>query len=313
MIKNIAHAVNSCAAVSTVTAKPYLSLLSIVSRSVDRPGFTRRVVDSLSNISWPHIEFRPRSVRVGEFEILLCPHFGEIALDALFARTLHYEPSAYRWIQANAAQFDAVIEIGANIGVFTVFFDRLARQTAGRLKQIYAFEPSPSNFASLRENLLANHCSHVTTFNVAVGERGGLFPFYEPAGKRDQSSLNLAFVTRWSKDFQERLVPVMAASDLEELFRRHQRVLLKLDVETYEPQLISALGSILSQYRPAIIIEVLKSTAEALDVAPWPPDYRRYSLDDYLTEHPHLFAHPTYRDWLLVPSELAMRQPGERL
>jgi FkbM family methyltransferase len=302
MIKKVVHAVNSCASVSSVTAKPYLYLLSTISRWVDRPNFTRRVVSSLSGISWPMVEFRPRNVRVGDVEILLYPHFGEIGIESLFAKTWGYEPSSYRWIEAHASDFDAVIEIGANIGVFTVFFDYLARRAGVRLKQIYAFEPAPLNFASLRSNMLANQCSRIMAFNVAVGERGGFLPFYEPLMNLDQSSLNRLFVARWSEDFQERLVPAIAAADLEVLFRLHDRVLLKLDVETYEPQLISALASILDRYRPAVMIEVLKSTAEALDAAPWPPNYRAYLLDEHLTEHPHFFAHPTYRDWLSLPS-----------
>jgi FkbM family methyltransferase len=250
---------------------------------------------------WPNITFRPRTVRVAGVEILLIPHFNEFDLDCMFTKTLDYEPTSFRWLALHAGEFDAVIEIGANVGVFTVFLDRVARRKGSHLKHIYAFEPSPLAFERLRSNVSANECSNATIFNVAVGEYGGLLSFYEPKDHLTNGSFNREFTARFSKAIEERLVPVIAAADLEELFRRHDRVLLKIDVETYEPQLISALETVLARYRPVIMVEVLAATADAIESAPWPRNYSRYLLDEKLTEHSHFFADSENRDWLLIP------------
>jgi FkbM family methyltransferase len=277
--------------------------MSVITRLIDHPALSTRVASSVSNIPWPNITFRPRTVRVAGVEILLIPHFNEFDLDCMFAKTLDYETTSFHWLESHAGEFDAVIEIGANVGVFTVFLDRVARREGSRLKHIYAFEPSPLAFERLRSNVSANECSNAAVFNVAVGERGGMLPFYEPEDHLTNGSFSREFAARFSQVIEERLVPVIAAEDLEELFRRHDRILLKIDVETYEPQLISALATILARYRPTIIVEVLTATASAIESAPWPPSYSRYLLDERLTEHPHFFADSEYRDWLLVPQQ----------
>lgn len=60
---------------------------------------------------------------------------------------------------------DIVVDIGAQIGVFTVF----ASQKANR-GQVLAFEPFSENFSLLQENINLNHCQNVQAFQMAVGK-----------------------------------------------------------------------------------------------------------------------------------------------
>ena len=63
---------------------------------------------------------------------------------------------------------DIVMDVGANIGAFTV----LAGRRAGR-GQVYAIEPSRNNFAQLSENVRLNELRHVHLFNVALDATEG--------------------------------------------------------------------------------------------------------------------------------------------
>lgn len=66
---------------------------------------------------------------------------------------------------------DVVVDIGAHIGVFTVF---AASKTCNT---VYAFEPSPDNFESLKRNTSANGLNNVIPYRFAVSDRNGLAAF----------------------------------------------------------------------------------------------------------------------------------------
>jgi FkbM family methyltransferase len=61
---------------------------------------------------------------------------------------------------------DIVLDVGANIGWFAVFFDRLAPAGA----EVFAFEPDPVNYELLAHNLAANGCRKVTPVQRAVSD-----------------------------------------------------------------------------------------------------------------------------------------------
>lgn len=58
---------------------------------------------------------------------------------------------------------EAVIDVGANIGLFSI-----SQALKHRDSQIYAFEPNPEAYARLKKNLQANDIGNVTAINRAV-------------------------------------------------------------------------------------------------------------------------------------------------
>jgi FkbM family methyltransferase len=64
---------------------------------------------------------------------------------------------------------DVFIDIGANIGLYTV----IAARRVGRTGCVYAFEPSPRAFQRLLANVQLNRCCNVSCFQVALSETGG--------------------------------------------------------------------------------------------------------------------------------------------
>lgn len=59
-----------------------------------------------------------------------------------------------------------VLDIGANIGYFTLIMAKHA-------KRVYAFEPEPRNFQILKKNVELNNLSNVKLYNLAVAETNG--------------------------------------------------------------------------------------------------------------------------------------------
>lgn len=75
---------------------------------------------------------------------------------------------------------DVVVDVGANIGYYTLLF---ARQV-GQHGHVYAFEPDPHNFNLLRRNVLQNGYSNVTCVPCAVSDRSGAVRLYRNDGNR---------------------------------------------------------------------------------------------------------------------------------
>ncbi|MBI5623647.1 MAG: FkbM family methyltransferase [Elusimicrobia bacterium] len=61
------------------------------------------------------------------------------------------------------------LDIGANIGIYTLYLARLA----GPSGRVIAFEPEPENFALLRKNIIANRYGNVECVPKAVSDRAG--------------------------------------------------------------------------------------------------------------------------------------------
>jgi hypothetical protein len=102
-------------------------LLSAVCRNILSPAIAERIgtLVTAESIDWPEIALPRRSVLAGtETQIRLIPHLGE---SVLFKKRLDYETPVFRWLEQNVLEYDLVIDIWANIGVYSVFLDALIK------------------------------------------------------------------------------------------------------------------------------------------------------------------------------------------
>ncbi|MBN1421928.1 MAG: FkbM family methyltransferase [Planctomycetes bacterium] len=112
-------------------------------------------------------------------------HAGPMVLDRRDTLRLlvtgHYEIERYQTelFEQEVRPGDVVIDIGANIGYYTL----LAAGRAGESGEVIAFEPDPRNFAHLKRNVRLNGYRNVTLHKKAVSDRTG-------AGKLHLSETN---------------------------------------------------------------------------------------------------------------------------
>jgi FkbM family methyltransferase len=232
LIKQTAHALHKrIAGGPKGIAKLYIAAMSVLSRRL--PIYlSARIQNSITQFKWPEPSFKPKSVIFPHnIEIFLVPHLGEFDQSALFKKKLDYEITVFGWLAEHALhQWDKIIEIGANIGIYTVFLDALINSTKPRLRKIIAFEPSLIPYRRLVENLSINRSQHVDVFNAAVGTKSGLQSFFEPAGHLTNGSLLQEFAAIFADTVTETTVLVIGAHELERYFVDTNKVLIKIDV-----------------------------------------------------------------------------------
>jgi len=176
--------------------------------------------------------------------------------------------SGGEWERAETAVFCSfvgegmtVIDIGANIGYFTL----LAARLVGALGRVVAFEPSPRNAALLGRNIRANGYHNVTTVAKAVSAVSGIAQFeIEPA-----SSGTHHIATSSSRPNS---IPVETVSLDDYFTERGQRVdFIKMDAEGSEPSILAGMGTVIdgnpnlalmTEFAPAAIRE-LGASSEA--------------------------------------------------
>lgn len=81
-----------------------------------------------------------------------------------------FEPEVTERIRDSLLPGDAFIDVGANIGYYTL----LASQLVGEGGLVLAFEPAPANLARLAENLVLNGCRNVVLFSEALSDAGAV-------------------------------------------------------------------------------------------------------------------------------------------
>ncbi len=134
------------------------------------------------------------------------------------------------------------VDVGANIGYFTVIFSRSART-------VYAFEPVPAIFERLSRNLSINGCENVRALQLAVSKERATLRLYESKISDGHDST----VRRFEHD---RSILVDAVSLDEAVDPSAKDIVMKVDVEGSETDvLMGALGLVRSGRVSAIVVE----------------------------------------------------------
>ena len=113
--------------------------------------------------------FTPKSVIIKGHKLYLDP------VDSLrLSSPGTYEPYTAEVISRVLKKGDTVLDIGANIGYFTLIY---ANQV-GNNGKVYAFEPSPQNYSLLNKNITANGYKNVVVEQKAVSDQSSPIQFY---------------------------------------------------------------------------------------------------------------------------------------
>jgi FkbM family methyltransferase len=170
-----------------------------------------------------------------------------------------YEPLETEVVMSMVKPGDTVIDVGANIGYFTLLLARLV----GEKGRVIAIEPDPENFALLQKNVAANGYRNVILMRNAVSNAPGTARLYRSLRSGGQHSLAPATADSWVDVETVRLDDVA----------RGAVAFIKIDVEGAE---VAALGgmrgiierspglAIMTEYNPLALREFGEEPCEYL-------------------------------------------------
>lgn len=114
---------------------------------------------------------------------------------------------------------DIVLDIGMNIGVFSVIASKLC-------KKIIAFEPEINNFNLAKENLLLNNVTNVEIYNSAVSDKNGEISLYLNSG--------VCSDCHSTQPVRGREIVTINSESINDIIEKHKPNKLKIDCEGEE-------------------------------------------------------------------------------
>ncbi|MFI9611382.1 FkbM family methyltransferase [Streptomyces sp. NPDC052023] len=160
-----------------------------------------------------------------------------------------WEPHMTGWLRSRLRPGDGFIDVGANIGVFSVLAARLVGETG----RVVAIEASPASHRRLALHARLNGCRTVRAVHAAASDRTGKLTFTLA------SSYNTGANSIVPYDGPAEAVCEVDAAPLPDLLEpgelEHARV-IKIDVEGAEGGVVRGLAPVLGRLRPDAEITV---------------------------------------------------------
>jgi len=164
-----------------------------------------------------------------------------------------------------AGQGDTVADIGANIGVYTLFLSKLV----GERGHVYSVEPIPVTFSILSNNIKKLRLANVKAFNYAISSQNGLVNMEVPkreAGNEDYYMARIIDADKRDASLKQFQIKSSTLDSL--LFARDRKIaFLKIDVEGHEVAVLQGASKIIDSHRPAMLMEILDDPEDRLSSA----------------------------------------------
>lgn len=223
-----------------------------------RPGYATRIRNRIS------YQFRRQQIeRVfcrldARGIVVYLPTFGgdfELPLANKMTRRLilgGYEPTQQSIFRAILQPGDHMIDIGANLGLFTV----LAGTLVGPSGLVLAVEPVPSMVNNLQQNIRRNQLTNVRIFEGVAADIPKTFQLHTSEGAEEYSSLQQIAHPDASRN--NPITLETPGLPIDQLVSEHQMMpgVLKVDTEGAEGLVLSGASTTLATHRPILISEL---------------------------------------------------------
>lgn len=169
-----------------------------------------------------------------------------------------YEAAIQRCIADNLGPADVFVDIGANVG----FFSLIAARRVGPDGRVYAFEPVAENAASIVRSSRLNGMSNVDVYAEAVGARTYRTELILAQHIGGAMLASAGTPPDFAGSVQ---VDVVSLDDVIGTRKLRRPTLVKIDVEGAEMDVLQGMRRTLCSARPTLIYEVDDETRNGLE------------------------------------------------
>ncbi|UOD35544.1 FkbM family methyltransferase [Deferribacteraceae bacterium V6Fe1] len=168
------------------------------------------------------------------------PNFGNIELIDYYDEFLWYYPDCEletkKWVTDNCKDDWIILDCGANIGYYTILFAKLANKG-----YVYAFEPTDT-IVKLKNNLEYHKITNVKIIHKALADTTCV--------KRDK------IYKIWGKEAEFKSFEFITIDDFIEGENVNKIDLIKIDVDSYDFEVLKGAEKTLKKFNPFVIVEL---------------------------------------------------------
>ena len=165
-----------------------------------------------------------------------------------------FEPYTTEVIKQNISNGDLVMDIGANIGYFTLIMAKGIKENG----KVFSFEPEPKNFELLKKNVEINNYSNVILEKKAIGNKTGIAKLYLADRKNNifHSGMHRIFRSDLVSQISNPVsINIIKLDDyLQDLKFIKKIRLIKIDVEGAEFDVLKGMSKILDENKGIKIV-----------------------------------------------------------
>lgn len=240
-------------------------------------SFTRHLWVPSERI-YRHLHFKGVfEVRIDEEHAFRMRHYGFLIENEIFWKGLHAgfeKVSMSLWIKL-LRHSNIVFDVGANTGLYSLV-TKAIRPDA----RVFAFEPIQRVYTRLQGNNALNGYDIMCVKKAASNANGKAIVYDTPT----EHVLSVT-VGKNLNSPEKKVIPTEVETIRLDTFIKEQQLdrldLMKLDVETHEPEVLEGLGEYLGRYHPTMLVEVLNDeTGKRVEQIVDGLGYLYFNIDD---------------------------------
>ncbi len=203
---------------------------------------------AIRNLAWKvhkkiQSSLRPTFINVNGYSMFLDKG------DSTGYSTKEYEKDTTELIKNNIKEGDVVIDLGANIGYYTLLMAKLV----GKNGRVFAFEPEPKNLELLKRNIQLNTLKNITVIEKAVSNKVGEDNLY--IDKKYIGSHTLY------NEFTDKKPIKVEVTTIDKFFEDYKGKInfIKMDIEGSEYRALEGMSDLIIKNNVKLIIEYATS------------------------------------------------------
>lgn len=203
---------------------------------------------------YQHLHFNGTiKVDVNETKSFKIKHYGYQVENELFWAGIDggFEKESIKlWIKL-CSKANTIVDIGANTGVYSLIAKALKPEAT-----VYALEPVKRVFDKLIENVHLNNYD-IISIEKAASNFNGTATIYDVDSEHTYSvTVNKNFFPKDQKVIETQIETITMDSFIEE-YKIENIDLIKIDVETHEPEVLEGYKKYLAIHKPTMLVEIL--------------------------------------------------------